>query len=74
MNWDSEMVKAFQACAWEQERGGGSLLTVSMLGSPKPPGSNILLGGMESSLQSAAAVESPRYWCANTTLVTTEFY
>lgn len=22
MNWDSEMVKAFQVCAWEQEREG----------------------------------------------------
>lgn len=22
MNWDSEMVKAFQVCAWEQERRG----------------------------------------------------
>lgn len=53
---------------------GGSLLTVSMLGSPKPPGSNMLLGGMESSLQSAAVVESPSYWCANTTLVTLELH
>lgn len=53
---------------------GGSLLTVSMLGSPKPPGSNMLLGGMESSLQSAAVVVSPSYWCANTTLVTLELH
>lgn len=45
-----------------------------MLGSPKPPGSNMLLGGMESSLQSVAVVESPSFWCANTTPVTTEFY
>lgn len=56
MNWDSEMVKAFQVCVWEQERRG-LLLTVSMLGSPKTPGSNIMLGGVESSLQSAAVVE-----------------
>lgn len=53
---------------------GGSLLTVSMLGSPKPPGSNMLVGGMESSLQSAAVVESPSYWSANTTLVTLELH
>lgn len=42
---------------------GGSLLTVSMLGSPKPPGSNMLLEGMESSLQSAAAAESKLSMC-----------
>lgn len=53
---------------------GESLLTVSMLGSPKPPGSNMLLGGTESSLQSAAVAESElpmckQYFCDYRTLL-----
>lgn len=62
MHWDSEMV-IVKHLKYVFGSKKGTLLTVSMLGSPKPPGSNMLLGSMESSLLSAAVAECELSMC-----------